>query len=85
MSLSNFNLRNIPSELMLHLKQESKRLHVSVNSLLLKLIEQSLGFTCEKFTHHDLDHLAGSWSKKEEEVFNKNTQAFEQIDQELWK
>lgn len=85
MSASNFNLRGIPSEVMVLLKKEAKRLHISVNALVLKMIENSLGLTYEKPIHRDLDHLAGSWSAKEAEEFQENTSSFEQIDKELWK
>ena len=84
MSASNFNLRGISSEVMILLKREAKRLHTSVNMLMLKMIERGLGFTCEKLVYHDLDHLAGSWSSAEEKTFEENTQYFEKIDKELW-
>ena len=70
---------------MVQLKKEAKRLHTSVNGLVLKMIEQGLGFSCEKIAYHDLDHLAGTWSAAEEKMFKENTSAFEQIDKELWK
>ena len=67
------------------LKKEAKRLHMSVNALALRLIEQSLGLSYEKFIYHDLDHLAGSWSAEEEKRFNKDTKSFKKIDKEMWK
>ncbi len=85
MSTSNFNLRGISAEVMILLKREAKRMHTSVNTLVLKIIEGGLGFTCDKLSHHDLDHLSGSWSAPEEKLFKENTQAFEQIDKEMWK
>lgn len=85
MSASNFNLRGIPSEIMTLLKKEAKRLRTSVNTLVLKMIEQGLGITREKLAYHDLDKLAGSWSLAEEKIFKENTQSFEEIDKELWK
>ena len=45
MSASNFNLRGIPSEVMVLLKKEAARLHTSVNALVLKMIERGLGFS----------------------------------------
>lgn len=84
MSASNFNLRGIPEEVMVLLKKEAKRLHVSVNTLVLKIIEKGLGFNSEKTLHHDLDHLSGSWSAEDEKSFMKNTQSFEKIDKDLW-
>ena len=85
MATSNFNLRGVPSEVMILLKREAKRLRTSVNTLVLKMIERGLGFTCEKLAYHDLDHLAGSWSNAEGKAFQENIQPFEQIDKELWK
>ena len=84
MTTSNFNLRGIPSDVMDILKKEAKRLRMSVNALALKMIEQSLGLSHAKFVHHDLDHLAGSWSSEEEKIFNKDTKSFEKIDKEMW-
>ncbi len=84
MSASNFNLRGIPSEVMDQLKKEAKKLHISINTLVLKMIEQGLGFTCKRVTHHDLDDLAGSWSSAEAKEFNENIQSFEEVDKELW-
>lgn len=85
MSAVNFNLRGIPSGIMILLKREAKRLNTSVNGLVLKMIERGLGFTHEKPVHHDLDHLASSWSSAEEKMFNENIRSFEQIDKELWR
>ncbi len=82
--MSAFNLRGIPSEVMVHLKREAKRLRTSVNALVLKLIERGLGISGGRATYHDLDHLAGSWSAAEEKAFKENTEYFEQIDKGLW-
>jgi len=84
MSAGSFNLRGIPTEVMSMLKQEAKRLHISVNVLILKMIEQGLGFSRPKRKYHDLDHLAGTWSEEEAEEFENNTKYFEKIDKELW-
>jgi len=84
MSASSFNLRGIPSEVMAQLKREAKRLHTSVNVLLLKIVERGLGFTCEKPTYDDLDHLAGSWTSADKKTFEENSQYFEKIDKDLW-
>lgn len=35
--------------------------------------------------YHDLDDLAGGWSRKETETFERNTKTFETIDEEIWK
>lgn len=84
MSSSNFNLRGISFEVMNLLKQEAKKMHKSVNQLILQMIEKGLGFSHKKNEYHDLDHLAGTWSKEESKNFQKNTSFFEKIDKDLW-
>jgi hypothetical protein len=34
--------------------------------------------------HHDLDHLAGTWTDDDVKMFKENLKYFEQIDKELW-
>lgn len=84
MSASNFNLRGVPSEVMAQLKREAKRLHTSVNTLVLKMIERGLGFTSEKRVFHDLDHLAGTWSSDDKKTFEESTKHFDKIDEDIW-
>jgi hypothetical protein len=84
MSAHNFKLRGIPTEIMTLLKQEAKRLRITVNILILKMIERSLGFTCKKTAYYDLDYLAGSWSSAKEKTFKENSKHFEKIDKKLW-
>lgn len=89
MSTSNFNLRGISPDLMCWLKQDAKILKLSVNALILKLIEGGLGVSraVNRPIYHDLDHLAGTWSSAEVNEFNANINYFEQIDadEEFWK
>lgn len=35
--------------------------------------------------HHDLDKLAGSWSKREAASFLKRVQDFSKVDEKLWR
>jgi hypothetical protein len=86
MSSINFNLRGIDPKIMTVLKQEAEKKHTSVNLLILTCIEQSLGYThvINKPIYDDLDHLAGTWSKEELKAFEKDTQYFEKIDEDLW-
>lgn len=86
MSAHNFNLRGIEGPVFALLKKESAKQKISVNTLITKLIEQALGYTYEvqRPTYHDLDSLAGTWSKKDAAEFKKNTEFFEKIDKEMW-
>jgi hypothetical protein len=86
MAITNFNLRGLDTEVMSTLKKEAKKQQTSVNVLILKLIEQGIGFSREikRPVYHDLDKLAGTWSAKEAKEFEKHTQYFEKIDKDLW-
>lgn len=86
MTASNFNLRNIAPQVMELLKKKAREKKISINSLLVQIIEQSLGFSlpAKKVIFHDLDHLAGTWSNKEKKEFDDNIKSFEKIDEDLW-
>lgn len=83
----NFNLRGISPQMMSILKKEAESSNLSVNLFVLKLIEQGIGHAPyrKKKTYHDLDHLAGTWSKQESRLFDESIQVFEKIDEDLWK
>lgn len=87
MTASNFNLRGISPEVMSLLKHKAKELKISVNILILRLIEQGVGYSGKpkKVIHHDLDFLIGNWSQKESKEFDERVKVFETIDEEIWK
>jgi hypothetical protein len=86
MSTSNFNLRGISPETMTILKREAKDLKISANTLILRLIDQGLGFGSKRkrIIHHDLDFLFGTWTEEEGKEFEDNIKVFERIDEEIW-
>jgi hypothetical protein len=87
MTSSSFHLRGVSSQVMAVLKREAKNRNISVNILILNLIEQGIGVSGKpkKMMHHDLDFLIGTWSSKEAKEFDKSVDIFEKIDDELWK
>lgn len=72
MSTSNFNLRNVASNVMSLLKKKATQEKISVNSLILQIIEGSFNIAHPraKTIFHDLDHLTGTWSEKDMEAFD---------------
>lgn len=86
MATLNFNLRNVTPDVMSSLKREATKQKTSINSLILQIIEQSLGIahSTKKIVFHDLDHLAGTWSEEDSKIFDGNIKSFENIDKELW-
>ncbi len=80
-------LRGLDNELSSFIKKEARNEHLSANKWLVKTLRRVCGFDKPVIfkEHHDIDHLAGSWSKKEAEHFKTATSGFEKIDRELWK
>lgn len=85
MSVTNFNLRGIPAEVMNKLKQEAKKQQISINSMLLNIIQNNIGYSSQvkRHTYHELDKLAGTWSKKDAKTFAKDAKSFEKIDKDI--
>jgi hypothetical protein len=86
MTTSNFNLRNVAPNVMSLLKKEATRQKISVNSLILLIVERGLGIArqTKKNVFHDLDYLAGTWSDKDKRTFDDSIKSFEKIDEDLW-
>ena len=56
-----FTVRNVPDSISRALKRQASDRKVSLNSLLLSVLEREAGVGGEPARHHDLDHLAGTW------------------------
>jgi len=69
------------------IKSRAKQNSLSVNQWVLQTLKKVTGTGKEPVfrKHRDLDALAGGWSKEEVEAFQKNTQIFERIDEDVWK
>lgn len=85
--LTNIHLRNVDPELLRHLKLESTKEDVSMNTLILTLLRRSLNLTTQKPSkvYHDLDQLAGTWSKEQAKAFLNSISDFENVDKDIWK
>lgn len=80
-------LRNFPASLDRTIRQRAKKKGVSVNIVVISLLQDHLGESemqpvCR---YHDLDGFAGSWSKQETEAFEETLAQQRAIDPEMWK
>ncbi len=81
-------LRNLPPEVAKAIQKRAKEQRTSVNKAVIGLLEESVGArptATKQVRYHDLDHLAGTWSKEEAEAFEKLIAEQRTIDPELWK
>jgi plasmid stability protein len=85
--MRSITIRGIDEDLDAALRRMAKRSASSVNATVLRLLRQSLGEGKRRFRpcHHDLDHLAGTWTEQERQSFDEAVSDFASVDQELWR
>lgn len=88
--MKQITIRGIPDEVERIIKREADKKGLSLNKALLSLLEKGAGTKGREkkkktALSHDLDHLAGVWSKEEAETFERNLKLQRKIDEDLWK
>ncbi len=85
--MATMTLRGVDDRIAAVLKERARKEGTSVNALMLRLLKESLGIEKKKrgAVYDDLDHLAGTWSKKDAAEFDRATAVFEKVDEEMWK
>lgn len=80
-------LRGIDNSLERALRERAERASSSVNATILAILRESTGLArpSRRRAHHDLDHLAGTWSDADVREFGAAIDPLAQIDEELWK
>ncbi len=79
-------LRNLPPELAKKIRQTAENQGTNINKAVIKLLEEGTEKKKRKRqVHHDLDALAGSWTKEEAMEFDKALALQRTIDPDLWK
>lgn len=86
--MSNISVRGLEEETFAALKGFARKEGLSVNALVVRMIEQGVGKQPGKTMKHrydDLDVLAGAWSADEAAELEAATAGFRQIEPALWK
>jgi hypothetical protein len=85
--MKTITVRGVDPELDRAIKSRAEGDSISVNQWVLKILKKATGMEKEPLfrKHHDLDELAGGWTKEDAAAFQKNTQIFERIDEDVWK
>ena len=80
-------LRNLPPQLDRTIRERAKKKGVSVNKVVIGLLQDHLGESERKTVrrYHDLDDLSGSWTRQEAEAFDRALEKQRGIDSEMWK
>ena len=87
--MKQITIRSIPDEVKKTVQKEAAQKGVSLNKAIISLLERAVGGKQpekrKRVLYHDLDHLAGTWSREEAKEFRKTMRMFEKIDEDLWK
>ncbi|MBI2360807.1 MAG: hypothetical protein HYV04_18200 [Deltaproteobacteria bacterium] len=82
-------LRNLPPEVVKIVRKKARKKGTSINKAVISLLEESTGTSRKKqekkTLYHDLDALAGSWTREEALEFEKALAAQRTIEPDLWK
>lgn len=86
--MKQLTVRGVNDDLHRALKKEADRRGTSMNRFVLSLLKEAMGVGNGNGRYEilfdDLDHLAGTWSRKEAEVFEQALNQQRAIDKELW-
>ena len=67
-------LRNLPTEVERAIREKAKKEGLSLNRTVAKLLAEATGRgktrPKKRVVHHDLDYLAGKWTKEEADEFD---------------
>ncbi len=85
--MTTMTLRGIDDTISCALKERARREDTSVNTVMIKILKESLGIEKKKRTavYDDLDHLAGTWNEQDSAEFVQATAVFEKVDEDMWK
>ena len=87
--MKQITLRGIPEKVKKAVQKEAERKGLSLNRAFISLLERTVSGTVrekkKKVLHHDLDHLAGLWSREESAAFDKYLGLQRKVDEDLWK
>jgi hypothetical protein len=77
-------LRNLPPHLAKIIRKTADATGTSINKAVIQLLEEGMETKKKGALHHDLDELAGSWTRQEAALFEKALQQQRGIDKDLW-
>ncbi len=78
-------VRSVPAPLAKALVAERRRTNKSLNQTAIDALARGLGVPVGEPAPNGLEELAGTWTKKDADRFDKAVRAFEQVDGELWR
>jgi hypothetical protein len=86
--MASMSIRGLDEKALARLKRRAEREGSSLNSLVVRLLQEDAGVPgktrlLQKFD--DLDALAGTWTSEQARAFERDTAAFSEVEPTLWK
>jgi hypothetical protein len=80
-------VRNLPPAVARAVREKARKEKLSLNKAVVRLLEEATGVErpSGKVVHHDLDHLAGSWTEAEYRRVSAALREQRKIDPEMWR
>jgi len=82
-------VRDLPPAVGKAIRRKAQAEGLSLNRTVVKLLEEatghSIGPDSKAALHHDLDHLAGTWTEDEYDEFMESLREQRRIDPEMWR
>lgn len=82
--MATMSIRGLDEKVLARLKSQAEQEGGSLNSLVLRLLQNTPAQMNALKKYDDLDALAGTWSDEEAQAFERNTAAFTEVDATLW-
>lgn len=78
------NIRNINDSIYEKIKHESNIKGLSVNKLLLQILDKFFRKNKKEVELHDLDDFFGTWTEEEYRLIKEGCEQARKIDEEIW-
>jgi hypothetical protein len=84
--MKTMTLRKIDDDLAGELQRIAEQNDISMNTAVIHLLRAKVGLAKPRFheLHHDLDHLAGTWTKEDAEAFDEAVSGLSRTDEDMW-
>ena len=83
--MKQLTLRNIPEDIEREIRRIARERGSSINKTIHELLGEALGIDRTSGKKRDLSEFSGFWDEEEAKEFEKATEVFEKVDEELWK
>jgi hypothetical protein len=82
--IAQMTVRRVSDRLEAELRRRAELRGCSLNRAILDLLEEATGLQSARGKRRDLTRLAGTWSAEEFADFERHTEPFAYIDEDVW-